>query len=129
MTNFINKWIFINYCGQKIGQFKNVNLYSPLLNVITGQVANLLLIPVFYCYFFIGFRNIFIAILIIIAIVYLTRKCLKKYCMINVTMQELETNYTSISRSCRIFYFVIAMLLTILCIVMFGCSFWLLKFL
>jgi len=129
MNRLLNLWFFVNYCGQKIGQFKGADLSNSLLNVLVSQVAPLIYIPLTFSYIGLGFRNFYIWSALIVLVVYFTkiilRKCLANYLVID----NLEAKYKLTSKLKRILYFAIAILLTAGAILIFGCSLFLLKWL
>lgn len=129
MTRLLEFWLFINYCGQKIGQFKGADLKNSLLNVLVSQIAPLLFIPAIFIYIGLGFRNFYLYSIIIILVVWLTRIFLKKKLIEHLSINDLEFKYKSISKKRRIFYFSISILLTASATIIFGYSMFFLKWL
>lgn len=129
MTRLLEVWLFINYCGQKIGQFKGADLRVTLLNVLVAQIALLLYIPLIFLYIGLGFRNFYVWLVLMILVVWLTRIFLKKNLKEHLSISELDFKYKSISKKRRILNFSISILLTGGATMIFGYSLFLLKWL
>jgi len=129
MIRLLNKWLFVNYCGQKIGQFNGLDLKNSLLNVLVSQVAPFVNILIVMLYILIGLRNFYVLLIIMALMVYFTRIFLKKSLKEYLLMNKFETKYRSTSKKSRILNFVISILLTGGSVVIFGYSLSFLKWL
>lgn len=129
MSRLIEVWLFINYCGQKIGQFKGADLRITFMNVLVAQIAPLLYIPVIFLYIGLGFRNFYVWIVLMVLVVWLTRIFLKKNLREHLSVDKLEVKYKSISKNRKILNFVLSILFTGGAVIIFGYSLFLLKLL
>jgi hypothetical protein len=128
MTRFIKKWLLINYCGQKIGQFSSNNIIENLNNVLISQILSLLFIPISLLSLKAGVRNIFVFSIILILTTFLFRKFFISQTKRFIKIDDLKLEYDHLSRSNRIFYFIIAIILTGGSIFIFGLSFYFYQF-
>lgn len=113
--SLIKQWLFINYCGQKIGQFKGADLKDSLVNITTSNISFIIYGIIFNIYLQLGFRSLFYFLLVAVPFEFLvTRKLVKKYLMTNVSMYDLEVRYKITPRWKRIAFFVLAILILIL---------------
>lgn len=129
MNKLLEVWLFVNYCGQKIGQFSGADLRNSLLNVLVAQIAPLTYIPMMFLFIGLGFRNFYIWLVLMVLVVWLTRIFLKKNLKEHLSISKLEIKYKSISKRRKILNFVIAILFTGGAIIIFGYSLFLLKWL
>lgn len=129
MTRILNLWLFVNYCGQKIGQFKGADMRNSLLNVLVSQVVPFINILLVFLYISIGFRNFYIFLPLMVSVVCFTKiflsKCLTNYLLID----DLEAKYKLTPKNRRFLNFVLAIALTGGAIIIFGCSLFMLKWL
>lgn len=120
IKSIIKQWLFINYCGQKIGQFKGANLKETLLNVTTSNISFIIYGVILLIYGLLGFRSLFYFLLIAVPVEFLiTRPLIKKHIMTIVSMQELEARYKISPRWKRIMFFILAILIVICSIILF----------
>lgn len=120
IKSIIKKWLFINYCGQKIGQFKGANLKETLLNVTTSNISFIIYGIIVLIYGLLGFRSLFYFLLIGVPIEFLiTRPLIKKNIMTIISLQELELRYRNTPRWKRIIFFIFAILILLSSIALF----------
>ncbi|SDM14737.1 hypothetical protein SAMN05216273_114100 [Chryseobacterium taihuense] len=120
IKSILKQWIFINYCGQKIGQFKGANLKETLLNVTTSNISFIIYGIILLIYGLLGFRSVFYFLLIAVPVEFLiTRPLIKKHIMTIASMQELEARYRKTPRWKRIMFFILSLLIIILSVVLF----------
>jgi hypothetical protein len=129
MTSLLEIWLFVNYCGQKIGQFKGADMRNSLLNALVSQIAPLIYVPIIFLYIGFGFRNFYIWLVIMVIVVWLTNILIKKNLEKHLSISKLEIKYKSISRNRRILNFALSILFTGGAIMIFGYSLFLLKWL
>ncbi len=122
MTNLLQGWIFINYCGQKIGQFNSKNINNSLINALVSQVAPISFVPLFYIYIMLGFRSFWMIFVLVIFQTFLVSFLIKKSTMGMINIANLENQYKSLARGKRIRNFILAIIITGLSIVCFACS-------
>ncbi|PQA96419.1 hypothetical protein SAMN05421796_101412 [Chryseobacterium piscicola] len=68
IKSIIKQWLFINYCGQKIGQFKGADLKETLLNVTTSNISYIVYGIIFNIYLQLGFRSLLLFLIIAVPI-------------------------------------------------------------
>jgi len=128
MIRIFNKWIFINYCGQKIGQINTSNIQSSLLNVLVSQIAPLSFIPLFFIYILVGLRSFGLLLVLIIIQAIIVRYGVKSLTRELIDIKDLEHKYRNTKRKERVINFVSAIVMTILCILGFGYSLFFLEY-
>ena len=122
MNKLLNNWIFINFCGQKIGQFDSNYVIGSLINALSAQITMIVNIPLFICYFSFGFRSFIpLAILIIISLI-VVRKSLKAFLKDKLNNIELEKKYKFTTKRKRILYFILSIIMVFGSFLMFGYS-------
>lgn len=120
IRSIIKQWLFINYCGQKIGQFKGADLKETLLNVTTSNISFIIYGILSIVCFELGFRNLFYFLLIAVLFEFLiTRRLIKKYIMTIMSLQELELKYRITPQWKRIMFFIFAILILLFSIALF----------
>lgn len=120
IRSILKQWLFINYCGQKIGQFKGADLNETLFNVTTSNISFIIYGTLLLIYGLAGFTSVLLFMLIAILFEFLiTRNLIKKYIMTITSIQELEVQYKVTSRWKRITFFFLAILIVILSIILF----------
>lgn len=129
MTRLLEVWLFVNYCGQKIGQFSGADLKNSLLNVLVAQIAPLINIPIIFTYIYLGYRNYLIVVVLLVLVVWVIRIFLKNILKEHLFVSKLETKYKSISKNRKILNFALSILFTGGAIIIFGYSLFLLKWL
>lgn len=118
IKSFIKQWLFVNYCGQKIGQFKGADLSGTLLNVMNVNISFIIYGIFLDIYILLGFRNFIVIAVIAIPFEFLvTRKLIKRYIMPLISLKELNDLYNLTPRWKRIFYFILAIII-LLCSVL-----------
>lgn len=116
----IKQWLFINYCGQKIGQFKGADLKDTLLNVTTSNISFIVYGILLHIYVLLGFRSFILFLVIAVPFEFLvTRKLVKKYIMSIMSLEELEKQYILIPRWKRILFFILAIIILLFSVVFF----------
>lgn len=128
MISVLKEYLFINYCGQKIGQFKGVDIRVSLLNVIVAQVVPFFSIAITFLYVSIGFRNFWVFALLNLLLVYAIRWYLKKHFFSKIPFPQLEEKFKKASKIRRVLNFFIAIFLTGGCVVVFAFSLYSLKY-
>ena len=114
IKSIIKQWIFINYCGQKLGQFKGTDIKGTLLNVTTANIAVIVYGVILTIYALLGFRNVVCFLLIAIAFEFLViRKFTKMYILSIMSLDELERRYKETLRWKRVLFFILALLIFI----------------
>jgi hypothetical protein len=129
MNRLLEVWLFVNYCGQKIGQFSGADLKNSLLNVLVAQIAPLINIPIIFTYIYLGYRNYLIVVVLLVLVVWIIRIFLKNILKEHLFVSKLETKYKSISKNRKILNFALSILFTGGAIIIFGYSLFLLKWL
>jgi hypothetical protein len=129
MTRLLKVWLFINYCGQKIGQFSGADLKNSLLNVLVAQIAPLINIPIIFTFIYLGYRNFLIVVVLLVLVVWIIRIFLKNILKEHLSLSKLEIKYKSISKNRKILNFALSILFTGGAIIIFGYSLFLLKWL
>ena len=118
-------WAFVNYCFQRVGMWDKNDLNSGVNHAFKIQITNLIL-PFFsipYLYFDAP-RGIY-TFIFLIPFVALSFYLCKKLLTQKIIDLNLEERYDNVSRGTRIFGFVAGIVITILCVVYFISSFWL----
>lgn len=116
----LKKWLFINYCGQKIGQFKGADLKETLLNITTSNISYLVYGIILLIYALLGFKSVLIFMLIAVPFEFLvTRRLIKRYIMTIVSIQELESLYKVTPRWKRILFFILAIFIVVCSVSLF----------
>ncbi|PQA96418.1 hypothetical protein SAMN05421796_101413 [Chryseobacterium piscicola] len=123
IRSIIKQWIFINYCGQKIGQFEHTRMKSYMLNIFNAQIGHFLNIIILNFYLFLGFRSIIGFIILLIVDNILIRKIIKKLIMPNVIINQLEQEYNKTHKWKRVLNFTYSIILVIICFLLFVFSF------
>jgi hypothetical protein len=123
------EWAFVNYCFQRIGMWDKDDLNDGVNHAFKIQITNLLLpfISVPYIYFNAPkglFTYLFLASFVFLSF-YLCKRILTK----KIISLSLEERYLRTKRVTRILNFIFGLLITILCIIYFISSFWLIGFL
>lgn len=129
MNRLLEVWLFVNYCGQKIGQFSGADLRNSLLNVLVAQIAPLINIPIIFTYIYLGYRNFLIVVVLLVLVVWIIRIFLKNILKEHLSISKLEIKYKSISKNRKILNFALSILFTGGAIIIFGYSLFLLKWL
>jgi hypothetical protein len=127
MIKLLDKWLFVNYCGQKIGQFSGSDLRDSLLTVLVAQVVPFFNLLIVILYILVGFRNFYVLLILMVFIAYCTRLFLESFLKEYLLLNRLESKYKAISRKNRILNFVFSILLTGGAVVIFGCGLSMLK--
>ena len=128
MIRIFNKWIFINYCGQKIGQINTSNIQSSLLNVLVSQIAPLSFIPLFFIYILVGLRSFGLLFVLIVIQAVIVRYGVKSLNRELIDIKDLEHKYRSTNRKKRLINFVLSIVMTGSCILGLGYSLFFLKY-
>lgn len=120
INKIIKQWVFINYCGQKIGQFRGADLKLALLNVTTLNVSFIIYGIIFFIFIKLGFKNVYLYLLISISFEFLViRKFVKKYLDQTISISELQKQYKITHIRIRILFFLLSILLVILSVILF----------
>lgn len=120
INSLIKKWLFINYCGQRIGQFKGADLKNSLVNITTSNISYFVYGIMLAIYLLLGFKSILFFMFIAIPFEFLvTRRLVKRYIMTVVSIHELEELYKQTSQAKRIVLFILAILIFIGCFTIF----------
>lgn len=123
MIKFLNRWIFINYCGQKIGQFEHSNMKGYMLNIFNAQIGHILNIFVLNIYFILGFRSVFGFIFLLIVDNIIIRFFIRKFLMPLISLNQLEQQYIKTSRNKKLINFSISLVVVIASFLLFVFSF------
>ena len=122
MNKLLDSWIFVNFCGQKIGQFDSNYVIGSLINALSAQITMIVNIPLFFCFFSFGFRSFIpLTILIIISLI-VVRKSLKAFLKDKLNNIELEKKYKFTTKRKRILYFILSIIMVFGSFLMFGYS-------
>ena len=126
IRSFFDKWIFINYCGQVIGQFSKIHVRQGLINSIVTQVF--LLVSIFSVSLPIAFgvRNIFVLLFSLTLTQYYVYKKIKRK-LLKLNFHTLRKRYTDLRRYTRILYFIISILFLLITFFSFAFSFYYLQ--
>ncbi|WP_314243049.1 hypothetical protein [Empedobacter tilapiae] len=120
VKSIIKQWLFINYCGQKIGQFKGANLKESLLNVTTSNISFIIYGIIALIYGLLGFRSLFYFLLIAVPVEFLIiRPFIKKNIITIISIQELDYHYKGTPKWKRITFFILAILIVIFSVILF----------
>lgn len=123
IKRLLRQWLFINYCGQKMGQFEHSNMKRYMLNIFNAQIGHFLNIFVLNIYFIFGFRSIFGFIILLIVNNIIIRFFIRKFLMPLVSLNQLEQQYLKTPRNKRILNFFISLIIVILSFLLFVFSF------
>ncbi|SDG66401.1 hypothetical protein [Epilithonimonas hungarica] len=129
ITSIMKQWLFINYCGQKIGQLKGANVKETLLNVTTSNLSFIIYGLLLDIYVLLGFRKLWLILIIAIPFeFFVTRPLIKKHIMTIMSVQELEARYKITPRWKRIMFFILAILIVLSSVALFFTIIFSLKF-
>ncbi|SDG66365.1 hypothetical protein [Epilithonimonas hungarica] len=129
IKSILEQWLFINYCGQKIGQLKGANLKETLLNVTTGNIAIIIYGIILNIYILLGFKNIFIYLVIAILFeFFFLRKWIKKQIMPIISIEKLDANYNVTPRWKRVLFFSLSIIIILGSYFIFGFILYSIKF-
>ena len=129
INKLINNFVFINFCGQKIGHYNDKYIKSNIINVLTMQIAFLMFIPWMYiCILILKFRS-FLAIFIpMIIINYVIYYLLKRHLFFKINFHQMTLNYRLITRKRRILNFIFSLVIIIGSFISFCVSLLFIKF-
>ncbi len=113
MNKLLDGWIFVNFCGQKIGQFGNNYVLDGLLNVLLGEITYFFYIPLFYVYISLGFRAFLPLILLIVIVTIKVRYIFKGLIIRQINIDELEKKYKFAAKRKRILYFILSIIMVV----------------
>lgn len=120
IRSLIRHWLFINYCGQKIGQFKGADLKDTLLNVTTSNISFIVYGILLNIYILLGFKSFLLFLIVAIPFEFLvTRRLLRRYIMSIISIEELDSLYKSTPRWKRILIFILTLMIIICSVVFF----------
>ena len=128
MNRILDEWIFINFCGQKIGQFNTQYIKSGLINALSVQITNILYIPLFICYISVGFRTFLPLIILVIVLAVIANYTLKHLTKHRINLGELEKRYRATSKNTHITNFILSILMVAGSFLIFCFSLALLKY-
>ncbi|SDM14750.1 hypothetical protein [Chryseobacterium taihuense] len=121
IRSILKQWLFINYCGQKIGQFKGADLKETLLNITTGNIAIIIYGIFLNIYILLGFKNIFIYLIIAVFFEFIfLRKWIKKKIMPITSIEELNKKYINTPRWKRILFLILSIIIILGSYFIFG---------
>ena len=120
IKSIIKQWLFINYCGQKIGQFKGADLKESLLNITTSNISFVVYGIILLIYALLGFKSVLFFMVIAVPFEFLvTRRLIKKYILTIFSTQELESLYKVTPQWKRILFFILAIFIVICSVALF----------
>jgi hypothetical protein len=90
MNTFVDKLLFINFCGQKFISNKNLNLKFRTLNVFSAQFVPLFSIPFCHAYIIFGFKNPFGAVFIVFFTFYIFDMIFKSKIKSKISKSKFE---------------------------------------
>lgn len=122
MIKILEKYLFVNYCGQRLGQFKGADINVALLNAISGQISPIVFIPIFFIYVELGFRSYWGVVTIFVLLLFSIRFLLRKKIVSNVLSYNLDSKFSQISKGQRRINFLLAIFLTIFSFLTFAFS-------
>lgn len=118
----MKEFVFINYCGQKIGQFNKQNLGKSLSNAIVFNLSLIISIPFEVIYLLFFPKSIVVFVVIYIVVTYLLSNYVKQKVITRTTMNVCELRYKTTSKKVRILFFMLSILFVILSVVAFSLS-------
>jgi len=122
MIKILEKYLFVNYCGQRLGQFKGADINVALLNAISGQISPIVFIPIFFIYVELGFRSYWGVVTIFVLLLFSIRFLLRKKIVSNVLSYNFDSKFSQISKGQRRINFLLAIFLTIFSFLTFAFS-------